>query len=378
MRIRRIIKGLLGVILAFLIAGGVIYFLSTRPDESRGTVSIWYVGQDSLAAGLEELCGEYNNSHPRTTLPISLRAFESEDELAAACEKSLPDLILCPHTRAFDLGGRSLLVELDAELERAVDYPMALSSRNAAIGKSFFPVGCDIQVLLINSALVEGGDFESFADFAGAAQEYAEAKKQPYFAVDDYAALFFTELLREGEEFTGSVRRGAESENYKALYNLLAECAYVGALATDDAGAKAVCAGTLPCALTHTAALYGLDCEGVALCTIPPLSGAGSTTDRLGTAYGLAVTAGGSRSAGDIAAFLDWLFSGGRDTKLALGAALVPAQSGSISTRSDLWEALLALNDGSVTALPGSTDEFSLQRAEFDAEFRGKMAFLSE
>ncbi|MBP3539668.1 MAG: hypothetical protein J6J62_07475, partial [Oscillospiraceae bacterium] len=74
----------------------------------------------------------------------------------------------------------------------------------------------------------------------------------------------------------------------------------------------------------------------------------------------------------------DWLFSGGRDTKLALGAALVPAQSGSVSTRSALLEALLALNDGSVTALPGSEDEFSLQRAEFDAEFRGKMAFLSE
>lgn len=378
MRIHGIIKGLLGVILAFLIAGGVIYFLSTRPDESRGTVSIWYVGQSGLSAGLEELCGEYNGSHPRTTLPVSLRAFESEDELAAECEKALPDLILCSHTRAFGLGARSMLTELDAELERAVDYPMAFSSRNAAIGRSFFPVGCDIQVLLINSAFGADYGFESFAELAEAAQEYTAANKQPFFAVDDYAALFFTQLLREGEEFTGSVRRGAESENYKALYNLLAECAYTGALSTGKAGAKDVCEGRLPCALTYTSALHGLDCRDVTLRAMPPLSDENDAGSRLGTAYGLAVTAGGSRSAGDIAAFLDWLFSGGRDTKLALGAALVPAQTGRVVTRSALWEALLSFDDGSITALPGSDAEFSAKRAEFDTELRGKMAFLSE
>lgn len=398
MRTRRIIKGLLGVILAFLIAGGVIYFLATRPDESRGTVSIWYVKTDTLAVGLEELCEEYNSTHPRTALPVSLRAFDSEEKLAAECEDKLPDLILCPHSRAFDLGARSRLTDLSAELDRAVDYPMTLSSRNAAIGKSFFPIGCDVQALIINTALCPDADTETgYADIAAlssAALDYTAANGKPFFAADDYSALFYTALLREGEEFTAAVRRGAESENYKTLYNLLAECAYSGALSQTDTPAAEVCAGSLPCAITHTSALWRQDCEELRLYPLPRLGAAAeeqagaqldapqgaqqSAQGRLGVAHGFAVTAGGSRSTGDIAAFLDWLFSDGRDTRLALGSALVPAQAGSIVTRDEMWSALLSLADGSITALPGSDAEFSMNRADFNADFIRRMAFLSE
>lgn len=386
MRTRRIIKGLLGVLLAFLIAGGVIFFLATRPDESRGTVSVWYVKTDTLATGLEELCEEYNSTHPRTALPVSLRAFDSEEKLAAECEKSLPDLMLCPHGRAFDLGARSLLTDLSAELGSAVDYPMTLSSRNTAIGRSFFPIGCDVQALLINTALCPDVDVETgyvdIGTLCRVAQDYTTASGKPFFAVDDYAALFYTALLREGEEFTAAVRRGAESENYKALYNLLAECAYSGALSQSAAPAAEVCAGALPCAIIHTSALWRQDCEGLRLYPLPRLSAAAEAQtgaqSRLGTAHGLAVTAGGSRSTDDIAAFLDWLFSSGRDTRLALGSALVPAQSGSIATHDEMWSALLSLADGSITALPGADAEFSMNRADFNADFIRRMAFLSE
>ena len=109
---------------------------------------------------------------------------------------------------------------------------------------------------------------------------------------------------------------------------------------------------------------------------MPPLS-AESGGGMLGEAVGLAVTAGGSRSKSDIAAFVTWLFSGGRDIKLALQCSLVPAQNGTISTRDARWSALMKLGAGEIIAMPVQESEFIENRAAFEAEFRRSMEFLA-
>ena len=84
-------------------------------------------------------------------------------------------------------------------------------------------------------------------------------------------------------------------------------------------------------------------------------------------AVGLAVTAGGSRSKSDIAAFVTWLFSGGRDIKLALQCSLVPAQNGMISTARAVERA--KLGGGIRHAGPGERVFIETEKAAFEAEF---------
>ena len=276
-------------------------------------------------------------------MPVKLTGFKDENALADAFETDTPDILLCAHYRAFDMHARGKLTDISAALSgRAPDYPKGTASRSAAIGKSFFPLGADVQALLINEALCDAPGFETLEALCAAAREYTEEMGEPFFTADSFAALFFTTLLREGEEFTAQDAPGARSENYIKLYNLLAEAAY----------------------------------DGFGVYPVPPLS-AESGGGMLGEAVGPAVTAGGSRSKSDIAAFVTWLFSGGRDIKLALQCSLVPAQNGTVSTRDARWSALMKLGAGEIIVMPVQESEFIENRAAFEAEFRRSMEFLA-
>ena len=242
MRFHIKLRSLLGVLLAAVIAGGFIFYIASRPDESRGTVVIWYVEDDPLSAGLKKLAVEYNNSHARSSLPVKLRCFSDEDALAGAFETGAPDILLCSHYRAFDMDRRGKLTDISGDLGKSgPEYPKTVSSRGSSIGKSFFPVGLDMQALLINHSLCTSGSFDTMDALCAAAGAYRAETGKAFFAVDSYSSLFFTELLREDEEFTAAVPINSADESAVTLYNLLAECAYDGSITVSaDSAASAV------------------------------------------------------------------------------------------------------------------------------------------
>lgn len=372
------LRNLLGVLLAAVIAGGIMYFILSRGGGEGGYVTAWYVEGSTAADGFKAAVEDYNAGLSRTAMPVKLTGFKDENALADAFETDTPDILLCAHYRAFDMHARGKLTDISAALSgRAPDYPKGTASRSAAIGKSFFPLGADVQALLINEALCDAQGFETLEALCAAAREYTEEMGEPFFTADSFAALFFTTLLREGEEFTAQDAPGARSENYIKLYNLLAEAAYDGALmAADEPGAASqVYDGALPCAVVSVSQLSSKK-SGFGVYPVPPLS-AESGGGMLGEAVGLAVTAGGSRSKSDIAAFVTWLFSGGRDIKLALQCSLVPAQNGTVSTRDARWSALMKLGAGEIIVMPVQESEFIENRAAFEAEFRRSMEFLT-
>lgn len=365
------------ILLIAVVAAGIYTLKNRRPDDSAGTVVIWYVEDGTLSDGLESLAEEYNARLWRTSLPVSLVSFKDEEEMADAFDSGTPDLVLCSHLRAFDMYARDNLTDISEALgKHAPDYPRALSSRSACIGKSFFPVGSAVPVLIVNNKLYTGAEFDSMEAFCSAATEYAEANGEAFYAVSSYAELFFTCLLNENEEFNADFDT-CRSGSGKQLYNLLAEAAYVGALSdlSGSDAAQAVYDGTLPCAFISSD-LLSKDAGSTSVYSVPALSSEGS--DSVGTAWGFAVTAGASRSSRDISAFLKWLFSQGRDTKLALQECLVPSQGGSTITVNATLRYLIKLGTNSVIALPLPDSEYELNCSDFDSELSSRMIFLSE
>ena len=356
------IRNLLAVLAALVIVGGIYVFAVSRPDDARGAITVWYVEGGTMSNEFVALAAGYNKSISRASLPVQCVPFADEDAMAAA----------------FDMHARGKLTDISAALgDNAPDYPRALSSRSACIGASYFPVGAEVQVLFVNTTLTAGRDLTTLEALSAAAEEYRTETGKPFYAAADYAPLFFTEYLREGEEFdAGSAARS--SKVYKHIYNLLAENAYTGALslsAVDEV--SAVSDGELGCAVVGTTALPKKLGRGVSVLPVPPLTAAGGEGE-LGEAWGLAVVARGSRSTGDISAFLAWLFSSNRDTRLALQTQLVPARTSSLITRDALWSALIALNTGEIVALPPADSDFAANRADFERDIRARLAFLAQ
>lgn len=369
-------RNLIIVLLALSIVGGIFIYARTRPDDARGVVSVWCVDGGTASGALDELAKEYNHSLSRAQLPVEMKRFTDEAELAAALDSATPDIILCTHYRAFEMHARSKLADISSALDvSAREYPMALSSRNVSIGSSFFPLGIQAQVLLVNTALCGEAELTTMDALSRSAQDYCSETGAAFYAVDSYSALFFTELLREGDEFAAQLP-DKPSGAYKALYNLLAEDVYRGALlpSCDDAAAR-VLSGELACAILPSSALPNKLGRGFEIRPVPPLYPE-NDSGYLGEAWGLAVTAGGSRSADDIASFISWLLSGDRSVKLALECGLIPAQESALTTHNAMWSALIEVYKGKIAALPTADSAFAQCCEAFESEFCERLRFI--
>lgn len=369
-------RNLIIVLLALFTVGGIFIYARTRTDDARGVVSVWCVDGGTASGALDELAKEYNHSLSRAQLPVEIKRFTDEAELAAALDSATPDIILCTHYRAFEMHARGKLADISSALnDSALEYPMALSSRSASIGSSFFPLGMQAQVLLVNTALCGEAELTTMDALSGSAQDYCSETGAAFYAVDSYSALFFTELLREGDEFTAQLL-DKPTGAYKALYNLLADDVYSGALlpACDDAAAH-VLSGELACAIVPSSALPNKIGRGFEIRPVPPLYQE-NDSGYLGEAWGLAVTAGGSRSADDIASFISWLLSGNRGVKLALECGLIPAQESTLTTHDALWGALIEVYKGKIAALPTADSAYAQGYEAFESEFCERLRFL--
>ena len=148
------IRNLLAVLAALVIVGGIYIFAVSRPDDARGAITVWYVEGGTMSNEFVARAAGYNKSISRASLPVQCVPFADEDAMAAAFDTQAPDLVLCSHYRAFDMHARGKLTDISAALgDNAPDYPRALSSRSACIGASYFPVGAEVQVLFVNTAL---------------------------------------------------------------------------------------------------------------------------------------------------------------------------------------------------------------------------------
>ncbi len=309
-------------------------------------VSLWYAEGDPLAAPLEKLAEEYNRTKDRDALPVALRAFGSEEQLAASLDTARPDLLLCAHERAFDLDERGLLTAAEAG---GFAYPEKLAARCEGIGRSVFPLGAQVPLLC--------GEAESWDPDGLSA-----------FTADAFAPLIYQQMLDRGSEFLALPDRDPFNEDYREVYNGLAEAVFTGRLLLSETpGAELVESGALPCAFVLSDAL-------AASPSLPVLAPEGESC--LAEGRCLAVLTREGRQSRGTGAFLRWLLSEDRAARLALDAGLAPMTGAELTPGTPLEAALLEIAAEKDLHLPGPESSYVRNRERFELFFRQAAEFL--
>ena len=370
-------RRILAVILALVIAAGVFVFFGTRKDNSRGLVTLWYEKGSPLAGEIEKLAESYNSDMTRETLPVETKCFENEEALAAAYETGTPDILLCTHLRAFSLHQREKLTDISGEKNFVFPgYSQSVQSRNSSIGKSFFPLGLSVPVMVINNALISQRSFADFEEVFSQAAAYTKRSGKPFLICDNISELGCVYMLRFGEEFDGKMEELSGKPRLLSLYNIFAEAAFDGCVSFPGKnGIKYFVNGAVPCMFTDSDKLQGIGLDAVTVCELPSPEGS-VNSDTVGTAYGLAVTNGGCRSKGDTAAFISWVFSEKRSAHAALACMLSPLTEGGEALAGSV-DALLndAVKDKLVT-LPTPDSDYILNKTGFEESFLKEMERL--
>lgn len=318
-------------------------------------LSLWCAADDPLLPALREAAESYNQSRKSGALPVAIREFEDAAALTNALNTTRPDLLLCSHTLAFSLSDRGLTT--DAGL--ALSYPEGIHARADGIGRSVFPVGSRVQLLVSRE--------EVPADLAALCALAAQSGG-PFLAADSYTDLLCQAVLGSGE-FHADREKDCFNEAFREVWNALAEAAFSGGIAAGEVSALSLLEGGLPAAYVYSDSLAAGLPAGCTL-TTPDTGG----LPRLADLRCLAVMAREGRPQQSAAAFLHWLFSGERPARLALEAGLIPVLPGGEGADA-LRSLLLKLRDDPLFFADGGSD-YVKNRAAFEQEFRSVLDLL--
>ena len=343
------------------------------PEEQ--TVSIWLVEGELLSAELTVLTEQFNSA----SFPVKaeLRAFADEAALGEALDSARPDLILCGHERAVALYEQDRLRDISALFSQAPAYSESFLALSDCVGSAFFPIGAETELLVLNGPAFDGSAAsalgrESLSTLEGlcAAASACGGQGQVFFTADSFTALF-TAALGPVAGFSGIREQDILSEDYKRVYNLLAEAAYEGGLAAyGDSALSLAENGNVVCALVSSIGLTG---ELSGELELHPISGPGGCFAR---AVGLAVTSPFSGQEQAIAKFLSWLLQPQRAESLALSRGLIPAITGwTPEEPGALDTALLSLSHAALYFPPLDSGCFRSE-GEFEHRFRAALEML--
>lgn len=292
---------------AFLAAAALfIAYRFLSPSGNSQQLKLWYVSGDFSPAVMELLANNYNQQRQEGDCPVSLRAFATEAELAAAFEQTRPDLLLCSYDRAASLGSREQLAEL---VGADWDYLPAIEDSLPYAGRSFYPLGSAVPVLVYNvAALAEAGiqmDFSSLEGLCATAEAYHEKTGKPFFTAGGVSPLLAVWCGSLGYELRGDMERDALNESFCRVYNQLAQCVYHGGfLPPAENLTDFVETGELPCALISSTWVVTL-AEGCAAVPLPlPAEGQAVYVPEI---MGIAVTGANSYALPSAKAFVLWL-----------------------------------------------------------------------
>jgi len=259
-------------------------------------------------------------------------------------------------------------------MSQSPEYPDYLGKRLSYTGRSFFPLGFEVELLYSAEGCLDVPMLREPNSFCAGITGLGE-KGMPAFSADDFSALFYQWLLSAGAEFHAVRARDLEQDDYIYIYNMLAEAAYEDKLAAMDyAGWELVRGGYVKAAAVSSRSLGAMDHEGYDINCLPRFK---DDPNYLADCFGIAVTAKEGRSLRSITAFLSWLSEGSRLEKLALDTALVPAAKGERVAANKLERLLLEMRDSLVMHLPGSDSDYLENRENFEKDFRKAVDMLN-
>lgn len=356
----------------------VAYNLIDRAFGSDDTqkLTLWYIEGDCTPGKLEKLKKQYNRTAGGERLKLAVRSFADEEALSVAFNSTVPDLLVCSYIRAGDFMDRGMLSEVESG---DTEYPENILELMPTAGKSFFPIGSEVGLLVMNKKLCAEagltGAFASLQELTDYCNEYMKKTGKQFFSAESYASLINAAMCSLDAPFSGNIRKDAYSSAFKTVYNLLAECGYEGSLM--DAGtqsAQYVSEGLLPCAYVPSTRLNSLSGKGISLALLPlPENGEKACPAEL---VGIAVTSTDSEKLSSASAFLEWLNEDGRCDELAMASALLPLGTPE-QNQKVYWEALLTeLEESFTLRYMNRGSSFIANHSDFDASFSTALDLL--
>ena len=294
--------------LAALLAAAALFitYRVSSPGRNGQQLKLWYVSEDFSPAYVELLASRYNDQRQGEHYALAPRGFATEEELAAAFEQTRPDLLLCSYDRAASLGSREQLAMLEGA---DWDYLPEIEDCLPYAGRSFFPLGSAVPLLVYNPAALEAAgitaEFSSLEGLCATAEAYYEQTGKPFFSAGGVSPLLAAWCGSLGYALSGDAERDALSEVFCRMYNQLARCAYDGCfLPPSENFTDFVETGELPCALISSTQAVTL-AESCVLAPLPlPEAGEAVYVPEI---MGLAVTGANSYALPSAKAFLLWL-----------------------------------------------------------------------
>ena len=345
--------------LALLIAAGLCTCMvscSRKVPEVPETdsLTLWYAESDCPGAVMENLL---TRCRKETGIQVEAIAFADEALLAAAfdseidAEPEFPDLLFCSHMRAALFEQRGSLAEIASPLP----ISDSLANVRPAVGKSFFPIGSRLPVMLVNTTLTDG-NFSSFEALLAAAGD------DPFLGCDCWAELLYAEAAAKGIRLTGETGQDFADAQAAALYNKLAMSVFRGGFVCTDHPAEYVRQGLLPCAVTMSTALSGLADKALDVRLLPLPEGA--ETRYPAELMGFALLDGADTQTAET--FFRWLWNGAC-TDAAIEACMTPIiQTNNRGSGTGLGARIDTLTENLPLFLPEEDEPFTQNRADFE------------
>lgn len=349
-----------------LCAGMVFYSRrETKSAPKSETLTLWYAQEDCSDAAMESLIARCRKE---TGIQIKTMAFANEAFLAAAFEgmsgaaPELPDLLFCSHVRAAVLDERMGL----AEIAESLPLSSSLAEVCPTVGKSFFPIGSRLPMMLVNTSLTDA-DFDSFEALLFAAGD------DPFLGCDCWAELLYTEAAAKGIRLTGETEQSFGDTQIAALYNKLAMSVFRGGLVCTENPAEYVRQGLLPCAISMSSSLAGFTDKTLSVRLLPLPEGA--ETRYPAELMGFALL---SSSRMDAAVrFFHWLWSGpAAGAAVEAGLAPIMMTSGT-QANSELEKCLYEVSEKVPLFLLEPEEPFVQNRTAFERWLRETLDLLN-
>ena len=336
-------------------------------EPAARTLELWLAEDLPLCGALAELAADYGVQHPELNLKTVVYA--SEAELLVALERGGPDLFLCGEAAAEDLMAEGRL----GSLSLSEEAPLLFRDAPVCEAESLIPLCAEAAVLVLKEedrALLE--DCDTLETLGRLASDYARREGKAFFSADSFAQLIACALAQKGSPFYTRRELDRGSEDYREVYNLLADAAFEGGLVSlNEPVLSAVERGNLICGVCGSRMLAKTEGDGLAVLPLPPMAGCEAMTEA--QIWGLAVSAEADE---ELAAdFLSWLLAQEGTAHAALEAGLVPAAEVK-STDKGVFAGLALVARSCRCFLPAPDSAYVRGGVDFERSFRETLALL--
>lgn len=216
-------------------------------NHYHSTVSVWYVDDQSKCWDhMEELIKEYNKDNGKANaVKVHASSYSSDRDLVDALltEEEVPSIVICSGDTAAYLHSIGISTATDHCFQ---DWQISRFDSNylsAGIIDDVLvsvPVAASPDILIVNNALVQNcpsyyqESMTSLESLCQMASTYIQETGQPFLTSESYTTMLRTGLAQLGDTLHADRSIDIQSENFKYVYNILAQVAFNRGLSSSE------------------------------------------------------------------------------------------------------------------------------------------------